>query len=212
MDSGISSKTTSGQPEKVAGPSDIELVKQARDGRTEAFDALILRHQNRVYNTAYRMLGSREDALDVTQEIFLTVFRRLDRFEEKARFSTWLYRVAINRCRDELRRRSFVKHTRPQSLDAPMGADRESKIEPAAADPSPAEGAMADEAKEAVHKALARLPGESREILVLRDLQGLGYDAVAEVLSIPIGTVRSRLSRARGLLRDRLRPILGVEP
>ena len=139
MDSGISSKTTSGQPEKVAGPSDIELVKQARDGRTEAFDALILRHQNRVYNTAYRMLGSREDALDVTQEIFLTVFRRLDRFEEKARFSTWLYRVAINRCRDELRRRSFVKHTRPQSLDAPVGADRESKIEPAAADPSPAE-------------------------------------------------------------------------
>ncbi|MHC4342215.1 MAG: RNA polymerase sigma factor, partial [Planctomycetota bacterium] len=88
--------------------SDETLISRARSGDAAAFDALILRHQDRVYNMAYRMLGNREDALDLSQEVFLTVFRSLGRFEAKARFSTWLYRVTVNRCRDEIRRRGSV--------------------------------------------------------------------------------------------------------
>ncbi len=103
LESPISSKSVP-DPER-----DAALVAQARTGDPAAFDALVVRYQDRVYNMAFRMLGHREDALDVAQEIFLTVYRSLARFQAKARFSTWLYRVTVNRCRDELRRRGTVK-------------------------------------------------------------------------------------------------------
>jgi len=184
---------------------DAPLVERARAGDRDAFDALVLRYQDRVYNMAFRMLQNREDALDTSQEIFLTVFRALAGFEEKARFSTWLYRVTVNRCRDELRRRGTVKHTRPASLDAAAAA------EPASGNPSPHQAAVGRETGEVIARAIDGLPEESREVLLLRDVEDLSYDDIAAVLSIPLGTVRSRLNRARTLLRERIRPILRGE-
>ena len=154
---------------------------------------------------AYRILGHREDALDVSQEIFITVFKSIDRFESRSRFSTWLYRVTMNRCRDELRRRGSVKHSRPQSLDARA-------VDEPAGNPAPDEAASAGETHELVAAAIRRLPDDSREVLVLRDIEDLSYEEIAAVLDLPLGTVRSRLHRARTLLKERLRPILGVEP
>lgn len=185
---------------------DESLVARARDGDAEAFDALVVRYQDRVFNMSLRMLGNREDALDVSQEIFLTVYRGLDRFEERSRFGTWLYRITVNRCRDELRRRGSVKHTRPQSLDA-----SEPCIEPAGQDATPAQHASARELEGLVESAIAGLPEEARETLLLRDTQDLSYDEIAAVLDVPVGTVRSRLNRARVLLKESLAPILGVE-
>ncbi|MHC4931285.1 MAG: sigma-70 family RNA polymerase sigma factor [Planctomycetota bacterium] len=199
---------TSNKSEPEPG-SDETLVSRARSGDTAAFDALILRHQDRVYNMAYRMLGNREDALDLSQEVFITVFRGLGRFEAKARFSTWLYRVTVNRCRDALRRRGSVKHTRPQSLDA--ARDGESPREIASTGRPPPEEAMGREVRERVEGAIGELPEDTREVLILRDREDLSYEEIAEILAIPVGTVRSRLNRARTLLRELLRPILEVE-
>ncbi|MHC4971661.1 MAG: RNA polymerase sigma factor [Planctomycetota bacterium] len=201
----------SSNPEPDA-QTDAVLVAQARAGDRPSFDALILRHQDRVYNMALRMLGHREDALDVAQEIFVTIFRSLDRFEEKARFSTWLYRVTVNRCRDELRRRTTVKHTRPRSLATPAHGDPEGRPDdPPARGASPLQGAVARETEELVAGAIRELPEDAREVLVMRDVEDLSYDEIADVLEIPVGTVRSRLNRARTLLRERIRPILEVE-
>ena len=183
-------------------------MARARSGDGAAFDALVGRYQDRVFNMALRMLRHREDALDVSQEIFLTVYRALGRFEAKARFSTWLYRVVVNRCRDEIRRRGTVKHTRPHSLDARRDADEERTGEPAAREPSPADGLAARETQARVEEAIAELPEDAREVLLLRDTEDLPYDRIAEILDVPVGTVRSRLNRARTLLRERLQPIL----
>lgn len=194
------------------GRDDRELVAAAKGGERSAFDELVVRHQDKVFNMSYRILGDREEALDCSQEIFLSAYRGLQRFDDKARFGTWLYRITVNRCRDQIRRRGFRKYTRPISLDA-AGPDQESEggLEPAARESTPLERASTDERTRLVNAALQELPGDAREILLLRDLQGLSYEEVAEILEVPIGTVRSRLSRARGLLRERLLPILEGE-
>jgi len=182
-------------------PGDGELVRRARRGDRDAFGLLLRRHEAKVFTMTLRMLGNREEALDAAQEVFLSVYRGLPRFQADARFTTWLYRVTVNRCRDALRRRSTVKHTRP----APLAA------EPPSSARGPDEAASATERSRLVARAVAELPGDSNEIVILCDLQGASYEEAAEVLGIPIGTVRSRLSRARSLLRERLAPILNQE-
>jgi len=189
---------------------DAELVARARDGDRAAFDQLIVRHQDRVYNMALRMLGHPDDALDLAQEVFLSAYRAIGGFEAKAAFSTWLYRVTVNRCRDELRRRGTVKHTRPRPLDARRDPDG-TPADPPASGPSPHEVAVARESEALVAAAVAALPGDAREVLVLRDVEGLAYEEIAQVLEVPVGTVRSRLNRARTLLRDGLREVLEAE-
>jgi RNA polymerase sigma-70 factor (ECF subfamily) len=186
--------------------SDETLVARARSGDRAAFDALVLRYQDRVFNMSLRMLGNREDALDTAQEVLVTAYRSLGGFQERARFSTWLYRITVNRCRDELRRRQTVKHTRPASLDA-----GEDPLEPAGPPVTPDQEASARELAGAVERAIGGLPEEVREALVLRDTHGLGYEQIAKACSIPVGTVRSRLNRARTLLKEKLAPLLELD-
>ncbi|MFI5403761.1 MAG: RNA polymerase sigma factor, partial [Planctomycetota bacterium] len=119
--------------------------------------------------------------------------------------STWLYRVTVNRCRDELRRRATVKHTRPRPLGGPDPDDP--PADPPARAASPEDAAVSRESLALVAAAVAALPEESREALVLRDVEGLSYEEIAAALEVPVGTVRSRLHRARSLLRDRLREV-----
>lgn len=189
-----------GTAESAAGPSDADLVRAARGGDAGAFRALFLRYQDRVYRMAHRMIGDREEATDLAQEVFLTVHRSLDRFEERSRFSTWLYRVTVNRCRDELRKRASVKHTRPGPLDPGLPVP--------VAGAGPADAASSRETARIVQEALLALPEESREICILRDIEGLSYEEIAAALDLPVGTVRSRLFRARAALRDLLEPRL----
>jgi RNA polymerase sigma-70 factor (ECF subfamily) len=187
---------------------DAALVARARDGDRAAFDELVLRHEDRVYNMALRMLGNADDALDLAQEVFLSAYRALKAFESKSLFSTWLYRVTVNRCRDEMRRRATVKHTRPRPLGGPDPDDP--PADPPARSASPEEAAASRESMGIVAAAVEALPEDAREVLVLRDVEGLAYEEIAAVLDVPVGTVRSRLFRARSLVRDRLREA-GVE-
>lgn len=167
----------------AAGGADLpdrELAARAARGDDDAFAELVRRHERRVYNLALRMLGRPEDARDASQDAFVSCYRNLARFRGDAAFSTWLHRIAINACYDALRRRREV-----------LGLD-EAPEPPPAADHGDAVTTSVD-----VRRALLAVPEEFRTVLVLHDIQDLGYDEIARILQVPIGTVKSRLHRAR---------------
>lgn len=168
---------------------DRELVRAHLRGDRAAFSTLVDRHQRRVYNVAFRMLGRPEDAADATQDVFVTCLRKLSGYRGDAAFTTWLHRVTVNVCLDALRRRSREQPARDE--DGP---------EPSSRDVADAAVAAAD-----VHRALSLLPDEFRVPLVLHDLQDLPYDEIAEVLGAPVGTVKSRIHRGRVALARSLR-------
>ena len=175
---------------------DDQLVSSFLDGDSDAFSELVRRHEDRVYALAYRLMGNRQDALDATQEVFLQLLRKLGRYERHSAFSTWLYRVATNVCYDLLRRRK---------RQPVLSSDSEP---PAVEDPRSAEGFDAVEMRPELDRALAQLSEEFRAVVVLHDIEQLRYSDIAEILEVPVGTVKSRLSRARRELAEQLRNLL----
>ena len=163
-----------------ANPPDAELVEAARRDDQGAFAALVRRHERRVYHLALRMLGREEDARDAAQDAFISCYRNLHAFRGDAAFSTWLHRIAVNACYDALRKRREV-----------LGI--EEAPEPP---PSPDHGDAAAAAID-VRRALLLVPAEFRAVIVMHDLQDMGYDQIAEALDLPVGTVKSRLHRGR---------------
>lgn len=183
--------------------TDAALVEAARGGDRDAFGDLVGRYQDRLFNTMVRIAGNRDDAADAVQDAFVQAYVKLDAFRGESQFFTWLYRIAMNVALTRRRRR------RPaQSLDA---AKETAGEEPIDAAQSPDDRLQADERAEQVHSALAELNDQHRKILVLREMEGCSYEAIAEILELPVGTVRSRLFRARLQLRDRLRTLWGEE-
>ena len=186
----------SGTPDEVA-----ELVRRVQGGELAAFNTLVLRHQDAAYSLAFRFLRSRESAEDVTQEAFLRAFNRLDTFRGE-RFCSWLLRIVANAARDELRRRK----RRPQrSLDEARDDPDMPSIDPIEPRPGPAAVAEQADLRRVLDAALARLPEEWRLVVLLSDVHGLVYEEVAAAAGVPLGTVKSRLSRARARLREILR-------
>jgi RNA polymerase sigma-70 factor (ECF subfamily) len=174
--------------------SDLELAARHRSGDGGAFDEIYQRHAAMIYNLALRLAGDPDEAADLAQEVLVRVFRHLGRFQGHSSLKTWIYRVAVNHCRSRLGRR----RPPPASLDAdPAGRPRE----PADPRRGPAEEAEAGDAGRRVAAALARLPAAFREAVVLRDLEGLAYEEIAQVLGVRPGTVRSRIARGRDQLR-----------
>jgi RNA polymerase sigma-70 factor (ECF subfamily) len=173
---------------------DIDLVERYRSGDLNAFDEVYERFGEMVYNLALRLSGNREEAADLTQEIFLRVYRHLGGFGGRSTLKTWIFRVALNHCRDRLSRYS------PATL--PID-DRAEESGPVFADParSPEEMALAADEGRRVTEGLSLLPQVFREAVVLRDLEGLSYEEIAEVLGVRVGTVRSRIARGRDQLR-----------
>lgn len=174
--------------------NDDLLIEQTLAGDREAFGKLALKYQDRVFNLALPIVGNPEDALDVTQETFVQALTHLEGFRRSSRFYTWLYRIAYNCAVGALRRRR-----RTTSIDAfveEFGDSFEADI-----DAPDAQSRRADDAR-VLNAALQRLPDEYREPLSLREIQGASYDEIAEALGVPIGTVRSRLHRARAALRE----------
>jgi RNA polymerase sigma-70 factor (ECF subfamily) len=173
--------------------TDDQLVSAFLSGEQAAFTELMERHENRIYALAWRLMGNRQDALDATQEVFLQLLRKLDRYDSRSAFSTWLYRVATNVCYDLLRRR---RRQPGVSLDAEP---------PAIEDPRAEEPFTSVELRPELSRALGELSEEFRSVVVLHDIEQLRYSDIAEVLSIPVGTVKSRLSRGRHELAELLR-------
>jgi RNA polymerase sigma-70 factor (ECF subfamily) len=178
---------------------DLRLIELCQRGRLEHFGELLARYQARIYNMAYRMLHSREEAEDITQETFLNVYRALATFKGD-RFSPWVYKIASNLCLDHLRRRRL----NTVSLDAPVGPEGDMSREIADETQLPEEQALAEALGSDVQKAIDALPPKYRSVVVLRHIEDLAYEEIAVVLALPLGTVKTRLFRAREMLRIRL--------
>lgn len=183
--------------------ADIELVKQTLRGDKEGFEKLVYLYQDKVYSLCYRYSGNEEDAFDLAQEAFIKAYRSLSTFKGKSRFSTWLYRVTTNVCLDELRRRR--RDIQSQSLDQPVtGSDGEmSRI---ILDESQSIDTWYEtkEQAEYIQSLLNELKPDHRMVLLLKDIMELSYEEISQVLNISTGTIKSRLSRARDLLRRKL--------
>jgi RNA polymerase sigma-70 factor (ECF subfamily) len=188
---------------------DLDVLEAFRRGDPGAFDVLVERHHRRVFRLACRLLGDEDAALDAAQECFVKAWRALARFQGDSLFTTWLTRIAINQCRNELRKRGTVKHRRARSLDDRLpGTDVLAGETLPAPGPSPWEEARGREVREAFRSAMEDLDPEAREVLLLREVEDLGYEEMADVLGVPVGTVRSRLHRARAEVRRRMGAVL----
>jgi RNA polymerase sigma-70 factor (ECF subfamily) len=181
-----------------------ELVRLAQDGSADAFEALVTKYQSKVFSMAMSFTRNREAADDVAQDVFLKAYLALPKFHLKSEFGTWLYRIAVNHIKDVLRKKGRAREVSLEDV-------REISV----ADENPMEKAEMEKEAEArkglVHKFVQGLPEKYRVIITLRDIQGLAYDEISQVLRLSQGTVDSRLHRARRLLRKKLVPYLGQE-
>ena len=177
---------------------DKELVEKAKRGDQEAFAQLVLDNQNRVYSLALRLSGDREEAADLAQEAFVKAWQGLSAFQGESSFSTWVYRLTTNVCIDHLRKKKRREAVEPSvSLDD----ENNSWAEPSTWEQDPQRLLEQSERGKALARAIDQLPDWQREALVLRELSGLSYQEIGEKLDIDIGTVKSRIARARLNLR-----------
>lgn len=188
----------------MAPSDDLELVKRCQQGDRDGFDELVRRHYALAYNIAYRMLGDHDRAADATQAAILRAYRAIPRFRHDASFSTWLYRIVTNVCLDQIRRQERGARSLTLLGEDDGTALDEMDIPDHSGDPAAA--AEQQERQELVQQALVRLAPDHRAVLVMYDLSGLSYEEVAQALDIPLGTVKSRLNRARHALKQELAP------
>jgi RNA polymerase sigma-70 factor, ECF subfamily len=179
------------------GRSDEELVEACQAGEASAFDILVARWEDKIRGAAYRFLGSEEEARDVAQEAFLKAYRALESFKREARFSSWLYQIATNLCRDRLRRRRTRAAVSLEELEETGPVIVETR-------PGAHELLMQRDLARAVRRAVEALSEEQREVVILKEYQGLTFLEIAQSLDVPVSTVKTRLYRGLGQLRLRL--------
>jgi RNA polymerase sigma-70 factor (ECF subfamily) len=190
--------------------ADSELVSAAQAGDVDAFEELVRKHQKRMLNIAYRMIGNYEDACETVQETFLSAYRSIKRFRKEAAFSTWLCAICLNHSRNRLKQTRSRTHHEVQLTDDPTDTQEASFARETTSDClSIVEQMERKELQEKVQECMNRLDDEHREVLVLRDIQGYSYDEIRDILKIPDGTVKSRLFRARDALRESVQKALG---
>lgn len=181
--------------------TESELIKKLKKGDRNAFNELVAQYQNKIINIAYGMLSDREDALDASQEVFIKVYKSIGTFSGGSALSTWIYRIAANVCKDYLRKRQRTART--VSI---FGDDEEENPMTELPDEkhTPEEAAEHTELQMQIRKAINDLNQDYKSVLVLCDIEGMPYDRASEILRIPVGTVKSRLNRARSALRKKI--------
>lgn len=180
---------------------DQVLIAECRAGRTDAFGSLVKRYQDRLYPTALRLTGRPDDALDLLQDAFLRAFEKLQSFHGESSFYTWIYRITVNLALSERRKKRPVKLLSVGSEKAPELADSSLTADPG----SSLERAERDRA---IQLALNELAPDHRAVVVMKEFDGMRYEEIASILDVPVGTVRSRLHRARSDLRERLKGMI----
>ena len=188
---------------------DRELVKAFQTGDRTAFDALVLKHKDKLFNLCYWFLGDRQEANDSAQDTFIKVYRSLKKFRFESAFSTWLYRIAANTCKNRLRSSEYRHKKKMVWLDNPGKIENgQYAAEIHDETPSPMVELEKKERMMLIQKAIASLPADQSTVVVLRDIEGLSYEEVSNITGLNFGTVKSRLSRARQQLRKKLRGTL----
>lgn len=182
--------------------ADDRLLERSKAGDVEAFAQLISQYEKKVYTIAYRFMGNHEDASDLAQEAMLKAYRSIKKFRGDASFKTWLYHITANVCRDELRRRSKRRET---SLDEPLFFENDEVPKQTADWTNVPERVYENkELQGYLHGLIKALTPEYRMVIVMREIQGLSYEEIARQLDCSLGTVKSRLSRARKALKDKI--------
>ncbi|NPC70739.1 sigma-70 family RNA polymerase sigma factor [Corallococcus sp. AB004] len=190
-------------PEAQADPRRVEqaLLVRLRRGDPEAFESLVHQHQDRLYDFCFRMVGDREEAHDLVQEIFVSVHQHVRRFREDARLSTWLFRISKNHCLNRLKYLQRRGRGRSEVFDEVSAA---AIAEGGGAPPQPDAALDAARERARVQRAISQLDPDARMLVALRDIEGLSYDEIVDITELPEGTVKSRLHRAREKLADLL--------
>lgn len=201
--------TQESRPQQDAAlADDRELVTRCQAGDRDAFNNLMRRHQRRIFNAVLRILGDYSRAEEIAQDTFVRAYQAIKGFRQEAKFSTWIYAIAINLCRNRLRRNACAC-SRTVSLDEPIACgDGEMQREIPDTTQSPDKALEAKEQMGLIQKAIDELDDDFREVVVLRDIQHLAYDEIAAALGVAEGTVKSRLHRARQVLQERLKDVI----
>lgn len=174
-----------------------KLIEQAIDGDPAAFNRLMEMHEKRMYAVALRMFGNREDAQDCLQEAMLRVYRSIGGFKAQSSFGTWVYRITMNTCLDEIRRKKNKQNT---SLDGMLDLG----WSPADDSAAPEKQVIQKELKKRINQCIGELPEDMRSPIIMRDIHGYSYDEIAEMLNVNVGTIKSRISRGREKLREKM--------
>ena len=200
----------SNRPTDRSVDADAALVASARDGDLSAFEAIVSRHQKRMLNIAFRIIGDYEDACEVVQDAFVSAHRNLRGFRAEAKFSTWLTAITVNLSKNRLKRVTLKRRREPVSLDAPIRTDDGTVLpDPPSKEPSVLDRMERQDMKQKVQDCIQELEPDYREILVLRDLQDFSYDEIGAMLKVAAGTVKSRIFRAREAVKECLKKAMG---
>jgi len=188
---------------------DYGLVTLSKNGDVDAFEILVRKHQKRMLNIAYRMVGNYEDACEIVQDAFVSVYKNIKKFDERSMFSTWVYAIVINLSKNRLKQLKTKTHYE-HSIDDPLPEDNKNiKAEFASNEPSVLERLEQTERQQKIQGCIDSLDNEHKEVIILRDIQGFSYDEISDMLKIPEGTVKSRLFRARDALKNCLKKFVG---
>ena len=183
---------------------DKSLIKKALNNDINAYEILILKYEKRVYNIAYKIFKNEQDAYDASQEVFIKLYKNLYKFDNKSSFGTWLYRMAINTCIDEYRKiKKYVE--KKESIDEVVFVNNdEIEKQYESRNLTPEEEYLKYELKQEIYSCLNNLKEEHKTIIILKDMESYTYEEIASIMSINIGTVKSKLSRARNALKDEI--------
>ena len=182
--------------------TEAELIRKSQRGDMDAFEQLILQYEKRIYAIAYKYMGNHEDACDMAQEALIKAYQSIHLFRGDAAFGTWLGKITANKCLDELRRRKNMQmHSLDDTLELEEGSVSKEIESPGA---TPEEHAMRQETAQYMQQLIDELKEEYRTVIILRELDGYSYEEIAELLSCSLGTVKSRISRARQYLKERI--------
>jgi len=188
---------------------ECQLIKRCKAGEREAFNEIILNYQKKVINIAYHFLGSYSEAVDLTQDAFIKAYLSIRRFREDSSFYTWLYRITVNLCKNRLKYRKRRGYYQKRSLDKPLELKEGSvKVDLVSGKPNPVESLESKEKIAIIRKAIDSLDETHRTVLILRDREMMRYEEIARVLRCEVGTVKSRLHRARLILKEKLEGLL----
>jgi RNA polymerase sigma-70 factor (ECF subfamily) len=195
---------------KQTRDDDLEYVSLCKKGDADAFEVLVRRHEKRMFNIAYRVIGNYDEAGEVVQDAFIAAYKNIKGFKGEARFTTWLYAICINLSRNRLKRLKTRHYREGRSLDDPiMTPDGELLADPPSSEPSALDKLEARDVQQKVQLCINALDAEFREVIVLRDIQGFSYEEISAMLKKPVGTVKSRLFRAREAMRACLQDFMG---
>jgi RNA polymerase sigma-70 factor (ECF subfamily) len=188
------------------------LIRAFQGGDKAVFDELVLKHQHKLFNLCYRLSGDYQEANDAAQETFIKVYESLKRFRFESAFSTWLYRITVNTCKNKFKSSAYRQKKKTVSLDNPgLSQDDDSALEIRDDTYSPAKELERKERMRAIEEAIRRLPPEQKTVVTLRDIEGFSYEEIVRITGTALGTVKSRLARARLDLRKRLRSVMQDE-